>query len=99
MNTIFESVTDHRQEVSDTQSKSSPLVTDFFEARHQLMLRRLESATSDKTERAVEIINRHPQPFRGAPAVAEQALYWLIYAPALAYLVYLLLGLQGDLIF
>jgi hypothetical protein len=107
MNIIFESVTDHPQDTSDTRPKSSPLVTDFFEARHQLMLRRQDSATSDpnclraeclqrrpyKTARAVEIINRRPRPFRGAPAVAEQALYWLISAPALAYLVYLILGL------
>jgi hypothetical protein len=93
MNIIFESVTDHRQDVSDTQPKSSPRVTDFFEARHQLMLGRQDGATSDKTARAVEIINRHPQPFRAAPAAAEQALYWLISAPALAYLVYLILGL------
>jgi hypothetical protein len=93
MNIIFESVTDHRQQVSDTQPKSSPLVTDFFEARHQLMLRPQESATSDKAGRAVRIINRRPQPFRAAPAVAEQALYWLISAPALVYLVYLIIGL------
>ena len=93
MNIIFESVTDHRQELSDTQPKSSPLVTDFFEARHQLMLRRQDSATSGKTARAVQTINRYPQPFRAAPAVAEQALYWLISAPALVYLVYLIFGL------
>jgi hypothetical protein len=93
MNIIFESVTDHRQEVSYTQPKSSPLVTDFFEARHQLMFRLQESAISDRTARADEIINRRPQPFRAAPAVAEQALYWLLSAPALVYLVYLILGL------
>jgi hypothetical protein len=93
MNIIFESVADHQQGVSDTQPKSSPLVTDFFEARHQLMLRRQDSATSYKTARAVETINRHPQTFRPAPAVAEQALYWLISAPALVYLVYLIFGL------
>jgi hypothetical protein len=93
MNIIFESVTDHQQEVSDTQAKSSPLVTDFFEARHELMLRRQDSATSYKTARAVETINPPPPPFRAAPAVAEQALYWLISAPALVYLVYLIFGL------
>lgn len=93
MNIIFESVTDHRQEVSATKPKSSPLVTDFFEARHQLMLRLQDSATSDKTGRAVGFINRHPQPFRAAPVVAEQALYWLISAPALVYLAYLVFGL------
>lgn len=93
MNIIFESVTDQQQDVSDTQPKSSPLATDFFEARHQLMLWRQDSATSDKTARAVEIIDWHPQPFRAAPAVAEQALYWLISAPALVYLVYIIFGL------
>jgi hypothetical protein len=93
MNIIFESVTAHQPDVSDTQPKSSPLTTDFFEARHQLMLRHQESATSGRTTRAVETINRHPQPFRTAPAVAEQALYWLISAPALVYLVYLIFGL------
>ncbi len=93
MNIIFESVTDHQQDVSDTQPKSSPLVTEFFETRHQLMLQRQDSTTSDKTARAVEIIKRQPQPFRAAPAVAEQALYWLISAPALVYLVYLIFGL------
>jgi hypothetical protein len=93
MNIIFESVTDHQQDASDSQPKSSPLVTDFFEARHQLMLRRQDSATSGKTARAVQTINRNPQPFRAAPAVAEQALYWLISAPALVYLVYLIFGL------
>ncbi len=93
MNIIFESVTDQQQDVSDTQPKSSPLATDFFEARHQLMLWRQHSATSDKAARAVETINRRPQPFGAAPAVAEQALYWLISAPALGYLVYLICGL------
>jgi hypothetical protein len=93
MNIIFESVTDHRREASATRPKSSSLVTDFLEARHQLMLRRQDGATSDKTAGAVEIINRRPQPFRAAPAVAEQALYWLISAPALVYLVYLIFGL------
>lgn len=90
MNIIFESVTDHQPDVSDTQPKSSPLVTEFFDARHQLMLRRHDSTTSDKTARAVEINDWHPQPFRAAPAVAEQALYWLISAPALVYLVYII---------
>jgi hypothetical protein len=89
MNIIFESVTDHQPDVSDTQPKSSPLAADFFEARHQLMLPRQDSTTSDKTARAVEIY-WHPQPFRAAPAVAEQALYWLISAPALVYLVYII---------
>ena len=93
MNIIFESVTDHQQEVSNAQPKSGPLVTDFFEARHQLMLRRQDSATSYKTARAVETINRYPLPFRPAPAVTEQALYWLISGPALVYLVYLIFGL------
>jgi hypothetical protein len=93
MNIIFESVTDHQQDVSDTRPKSSPLVIEFFETRHQLMLRRQDSVTSDKTAQAVETINRHPQPFRAAPGVAEQALYWLISAPALAYLVYIIFGL------
>jgi hypothetical protein len=93
MNIIFESVTDLQQDVSDTQPKSSPLATDFFEARHQLLLRRQESAASSITARAVETINRRPQPFGAAPAVAEQALYWLISAPALGYLVYLICGL------
>jgi hypothetical protein len=90
MNIIFESVTDHQPELSDTQPSSSPLATDFFEARHQLMLPRQDSTTSDKTARAVEIIDWHPQPFRAAPAVAEQALYWLISAPALVYLLYII---------
>ena len=93
MNIIFESVNDHQPDVSDTQPKSSPLVTDFFEARHELMLRSQDSATSYKTAEAVETINRHSQTFRAAPAVAEQALYWLISAPALVYLVYLIFSL------
>lgn len=92
MNIIFESVTDHQQDVSDTQPKSSPLAIDFFEAR-QLMLRRLESATSGKTTRAVQNSNRRREPFLHTSAVAEQALYWLISAPALIYLVYLVVGL------
>jgi hypothetical protein len=93
MNIIFESVTDHQPDVSDTQPKSSPLAADFFETRHQLMLRRQDSTTSDKTARTVEINDWHPQPSRAAPAVAEQALYWLISAPALVYLVYIIFGL------
>jgi hypothetical protein len=93
MNIIFESVTDHQQDVSDTQPKSSPPATDFFEARYQLMLWHQDSATSGNTKRAVGTINRRPQPIGAAPAVAEQALYWLISAPALVYLVYLIFGL------
>lgn len=93
MNIIFESVTDHQQDVSDTRPESGPLVTDFFEARHQLVLWHQDSTTSGKTARAVKTANRQPQPFRAAPAVAEQALYWLISAPALIYLLYLIFGL------
>jgi hypothetical protein len=93
MNIIFESLTDHKQNVSDTQRKSDPLASNFFEAHHQLILWLQDGATSEKTAGAVEIINRRPQPFKAAPAVAEQALYWLISAPALAYLLYLIFGL------
>lgn len=90
MNIIFKPVTDQQANVSATEPKSSPLLTEFFEARHQLVLRREESAIKDKP---VETNHRHPQPYGAAPAMAEQALYWLISAPALGYLVYLIFAL------
>jgi hypothetical protein len=64
--------------------------TDFFEARHQLRLKYREiDNIQEVTPPRVNGNGRH-QPSLAAARLAEEALYWFLSAPALVYLIYLL---------
>ena len=91
MNITFEPVTDQKQTASDIPRTPLPMVTDFFEARHQLMLQARKSVIADKTAEQSE--NLRTQPQTRSSEIAEEAVYWFISAPALAYLLYLIFGL------
>jgi hypothetical protein len=77
----------------ETRPKVAPHIMDFFEARHLLMLapretRRLKKITGRPVKR-----NRRPETFGASANLIDEALYWFISAPALGYLVYVVLGL------
>ena len=91
MNITFEPVTDQKQTASDIRRPPLPTVTDFFEARHQLWLQGRESAIANKTTEQSK--SRRIQPLARSSEIAEEAVYWFISAPALAYLLYLIFGL------
>jgi hypothetical protein len=95
MNIIFEaeSATDRDQTAEDTESTFLPLISDFFEARHQLMLKSRETAGPNETIHPVQCAKKRPEPFMTSASVFEEALYWFISAPALVYVVYLIFGL------
>jgi hypothetical protein len=95
MNTIFEteSVTDQDQTAEDTESASLPHISDFFESRHQLMLDSRETARPNETLYRVQRAKQEPKPPMTSTSMLEEAVYWFISAPALVYVVYLILGL------
>ena len=93
MNTI---VTDNKPTAGTTQSKSHSPAIDFFEKRHRLKIQYLNPATLVEPAQAVKNSDRQYSLFLGSSAAAEQALYWLISAPALGYLIYLAVSLSGD---
>jgi hypothetical protein len=94
MNTIFEteSVTDQDQTAEDTESTSLPHISDFFEARHQLILESREAARPNETVYRVQGAKQDPELPVTSTSVLEDALYWFISAPALVYVVYLIVG-------
>jgi hypothetical protein len=89
MNVTFEPEIDQLPTRADIQSKSGRVTTDFFEARHQLMLEWSEKAVSDITTRPVQGESVRHQLFSGSSNLAEEALYWFVSAPALVYLLHL----------
>lgn len=71
------------------RSVSVPDITDFFEARHQLMLQYREiDNIQEATAPRVNDNRRHKSSLALAVPV-EAALYWFVSAPTLLYLVYL----------
>jgi hypothetical protein len=94
MNTIFEteSVTDQDQTAEDTESTSLPHISDFFEARHQLILESREAARPNETVYRVQGAKQDPELPVTSTSVLEDALYLFISAPALVYVVYLIVG-------
>ena len=95
MNTIFatELVTDRDSRSDGTESISSLHTTDFFEARHQPMVARQETATPQPKNQAVQDTWLRYEDFTAQANVFEQTFYWFFSGPALAYLAYLFLGL------
>jgi hypothetical protein len=77
----------------DTELKVVPHIMDFFDARHLLMLTGGEADHPKKiTARPVKS-SRRRKTFGESPNLLDEALYWFISAPALGYLVYVVLGL------
>ncbi|MFY9983917.1 MAG: hypothetical protein WAK31_04120 [Chthoniobacterales bacterium] len=77
----------------ETRPEVVPHIMDFFEARHPLMLTSREARSLKKiTGRPVKG-NRRRETFDASANLLDEALYWFISAPALGYLVYVVLGL------
>ena len=95
MNIIFEaeSATDRDQTAEDTELTFLPPISDFFEARHQLMLKSREIAGPNETIHPVQCAKKRSEAIMTPANVFEEALYWFISAPALVYVVYLIFGL------
>jgi hypothetical protein len=88
-----ESVIDRDARLRRQKTKQNPEIMDFFEARHQLMLGETHSNQPTKHPSPDPKLSGRMEPSSGRAGMAEQALYWLISAPALAYLFYLAFGL------
>jgi hypothetical protein len=73
----------------EIRSGSGPRITDFFEARHQLMIENREIDNIQEVTTRVDDNLRHKSSLFSAELV-ESALYWFISAPALLYLIYLI---------
>jgi hypothetical protein len=77
----------------DSRPKVVPQRMNFFEARHLLMLASRDTGNRKEfTQRPVNGPDQR-QAFLTSNGVFEDALYWLISAPALGYLIYLVMGL------
>jgi hypothetical protein len=91
MNITFQPKNDSEPATSDSQKKSSALRTDFSEARHQLMLES-RHAGRHKAARAVKNGTGQLKARAGSSGLLEEAVYWFLTAPALAYVVYSAFG-------
>jgi hypothetical protein len=82
---------------NEIRSVSVPHITDFFEARHQLMLEYREiDNIQETTAPRVNDDRRHKASLASAKSV-EAALYWFVSAPTLLYLIYLVVRPLIDL--
>jgi hypothetical protein len=77
----------------ETKPTVAPHIMNFFEARHLSMITSREARSLKKiTARPVKG-NRRRETFGASANLLDEALYWFISAPALGYLVYVVLGL------
>ena len=77
----------------ETRPEVAPHIMNFFEARHLLMLTSREARSLKKiTARSVKG-NRRRETFGAYANLLDETLYWFISAPALGYLIYVVLGL------
>jgi hypothetical protein len=77
----------------DTGTKQVPQIMDFCDARHLLALTGQETHSPKKITAQPVNGNRRPPTLGASPNLLDEALYWFISAPALGYLIYLVLGL------
>jgi len=86
-----QTVTNQEATRDEKGSASVSNITDFFEVRHQLML---ENRQIDNIQEAtipgVNDNSKHELSLASAKFV-EEAVYWFVSAPALLYLVYLVI--------
>jgi hypothetical protein len=84
-----QNVTNQNAASDEIRSDSISHRTDFFEARHQLMLEYREiDNIQEVTPPRVNGNSRH-QPSIAPARLVEETLYWFLSAPALVYLIYL----------
>jgi hypothetical protein len=93
MNINLEPKIDQQLTRPDTQSRSSLTITNFFEARHPLMLECRLRVVSGRMTGAIQNGSARSQLFRGSSNLGEEALFFLISAPALGYLTYVIFHL------
>jgi hypothetical protein len=91
MNITFQPKHDSELATSDSQTRSSAPSTDFSEARHQLMLESRHSGR-DTAGRTVKNGTGHLKARADSSRLLEEAVYWFLTAPALAYVVYSAFG-------
>jgi hypothetical protein len=89
MNITFEPGIDQLPTRAGIQSKSGRVSTELFQARHKLMFEWSENAVPDITKRPVQGESARHQLFTGSSNLAQEAFYWFISAPALVYLLHL----------
>jgi len=94
MNLTLQPEIDQQPTQSDAQSKSSLTPINFFKARHQLILESQEKFVLDRMTRTIQNESARGQLFM-ASNLAQEALYWFMWAPALVYLIYVILGLSS----
>lgn len=70
-----------------------PHSMDFFEARHLLKLTSRETGSLKKITARPAKGNSRCETFAASANLIDEALYWFISAPALGYLVYVVVGL------
>jgi hypothetical protein len=86
-----QTLTQQQAITSEIPSGSTPDVKDFFEVRHQLVLenREIDNIREERVGRANH--NHRLESSLISAESVETALYWFVSAPALFYLVYLII--------
>jgi hypothetical protein len=92
MNIIFEQEIDPTP-TPNNQSPSHSVNTESAEARHRLLPDSTKVPALDSVARTVPNHNRQRQVFPGSSELVDEAFYWFLTAPALAYVAYLAFGL------
>jgi hypothetical protein len=77
----------------ETRPEVAPHIMNFFEARHLLMLTSREARRLKKITARPVTGNGRRETFGASANLLDEALYWFISAPALGYLLYVVLGL------
>ena len=94
MNTTceLERLSDHRRTSDRTTSTSPPEIIDFSDERHRLMLEVRPTTQPSRTAVLAHVLIRQKR-LTGSVFLLEQTFYWLVCAPALGYLAYVIFGL------
>jgi len=77
----------------NNRSQSHSVNTKSSGARHQLLPDNTKVPALDSATRTVPNHNRQRQIFPGSSELVDEAFYWFLTAPALAYVAYLAFGL------
>ena len=91
MNIIFEREIDPAPTPSN-RSQSHSVNIESSEARHRLLPDNTKVPALDSAARTVPNHNRQRQVFPGTSELVDEAFYWFLTAPALAYVAYLVFG-------
>jgi len=92
MNIIFERKIDPAP-TPNNRSQSHSVNTKSFGARHRLLPDNTKVPALDSAARTVPNHNHQHQVFPGSSELVDEAFYWFLTAPALAYIAYLVFGL------